>query len=206
MKITVEFDPGELAKGAGLTATTVEQQVSAAAPTAPPGVDVAMAAAGAIDGGPAPEPLRRHQTMRWPASRLSLLRKPRVLHTELVTITPEVRSHLYGRWGGSQIGRRRGRHGRLYVRDGTPDDDVTSDEELPVATGGVTAQGRLSQLSAINRRNAGLFDHLGGAQHDPWGYGKAKRLGGFEVHGHLKFCRELHRETPGLSPRRMRST
>ena len=54
MKITVEFDPGELAKGAGLTAPTVEQQVSAAAPTAPPGVDVAMAAAGAIDGGPAP--------------------------------------------------------------------------------------------------------------------------------------------------------
>ena len=53
MKITIEFDPGELAKGAGLPATTVEQQVSAAAPAAPPGVDMAPAA-GAIDGGPAP--------------------------------------------------------------------------------------------------------------------------------------------------------
>jgi hypothetical protein len=32
-----------------------------------------------------------------------------------------------------------GRHVRLYVRDGTPDDEVTSEEELPVATGGITA-------------------------------------------------------------------
>jgi hypothetical protein len=54
MKITIEFDPGEVAKGAGLTATRVEEQVSAAAPTTPPGLDVATAAAGAIDGGPAP--------------------------------------------------------------------------------------------------------------------------------------------------------
>ena len=30
------------------------------------------------------------------------------------------------------------------------------------------------------------------------GYGKAERLGGFEVHGHLEFCRKLHREIARL--------
>src|SRR6516162_1288989 len=37
-----------------------------------------------------------------------------------------------------------------------------------------------------------LFDHLVGAKQDRWGYGKTKRLGGLEVYGHLKFCRELN--------------
>jgi hypothetical protein len=34
-----------------------------------------------------------------------------------------------------------------------------------------------------------LFDHLVGAQHDRWGYGKAKRLGGLEVQDHLELGR-----------------
>jgi hypothetical protein len=37
-----------------------------------------------------------------------------------------------------------------------------------------------------------LFDHLVGAKQNRWGYRKAKRLGGLEVHGHLKFCRQLN--------------
>ena len=54
------------------------------------------------------------------------------------------------------------------------------------------------EVSAINRHNRHLFDHLVGAQRDRWGYGKAKRLGGLEVHGHLEFRRELHREIARL--------
>src|SRR5215468_3527576 len=53
-------------------------------------------------------------------------------------------------------------------------------------------------LSAINRHNQHLFDHLGGAQQNRWGYGKAKRLGGLEVEDHLKFCRQLNGELRGL--------
>ena len=30
-----------------------------------------------------------------------------------------------------------------------------------------------------------LFDHLGGAQQNRWGYGKVERLGGLEVQDHL---------------------
>ena len=43
-----------------------------------------------------------------------------------------------------------------------------------------------------------LFDLLISAKQYRWGYGKAERLGGLEVHGHLKFCRKLHREIAGL--------
>ena len=46
--------------------------------------------------------------------------------------------------------------------------------------------------------NQQLFDDLGGAQHDRWGYGKAERLSGLEVHDHLKLGRELHREIARL--------
>src|SRR6516164_8530736 len=53
-------------------------------------------------------------------------------------------------------------------------------------------------LSAINRHNQQLFDDLGGAQHYRRGYGKTERLGGLEVHGHLKLGRELHREIARL--------
>jgi len=38
------------------------------------------------------------------------------------------------------------------------------------------------------------FDHLVGDREQVRRNGKAERLGGLEVHGHLKFCRELHRE------------
>jgi hypothetical protein len=31
-----------------------------------------------------------------------------------------------------------------------------------------------------------------------WGHRKAERLGGLEVHGHLEFCRKLHREIARL--------
>ena len=54
------------------------------------------------------------------------------------------------------------------------------------------------EVSAINRHNEQLFDGLVGAQHDRWGYGKAKRLGGFEVQDHLKFCRQLNRKIARL--------
>ena len=54
------------------------------------------------------------------------------------------------------------------------------------------------KCSAINRYNRQLFDHLGGAQQNRWGYRKAERLGDLEVDGHLKFCRELHREIARL--------
>ena len=52
--------------------------------------------------------------------------------------------------------------------------------------------------SAINRHNQQLFDHLGGAQHDGWGYRKAERLGGLEVQDHLELGRKLHREIARL--------
>src|SRR6516162_8989440 len=60
------------------------------------------------------------------------------------------------------------------------------------------AQGRLCHLSAINRHNRRLFDHLGGAQHYRWGYGKTERLGGLEVDDHLELGRKLHREIARL--------
>src|SRR5262249_43180524 len=68
------------------------------------------------------------------------------------------------------------------------------DVRLPIPIAGIRAQGRFSQLSAINRHNQQLFDDLGGAQQNRWGYRKAERLGGLEVHDHLEFRRELHRE------------
>jgi hypothetical protein len=54
------------------------------------------------------------------------------------------------------------------------------------------AQGRLGQLSAINRHNQELFDLLVGAQHDRWGYRKAERPGSLEVQDHLKLGRNLN--------------
>ena len=53
-------------------------------------------------------------------------------------------------------------------------------------------------LSAINRHNQRLFDLFVGAKQYRWGYGKTERLGGPEVHGHLKFGRKLHREIARL--------
>src|SRR5215467_12307161 len=41
-----------------------------------------------------------------------------------------------------------------------------------------------SPRSLVTGRGASL-DDLIGAQHDRWGYGKAERLRGLEVHGHL---------------------
>jgi hypothetical protein len=38
----------------------------------------------------------------------------------------------------------------------------------------------------MNRHNQQLFDDLVGAQHYRWGHRKAERLGGLEVHGHLR--------------------
>jgi len=46
--------------------------------------------------------------------------------------------------------------------------------------------------SGRRRRPAALFNHLVGAQQNRWGYRKAERLGGLEVHGHLEFCRQLN--------------
>src|SRR5262249_22185458 len=40
---------------------------------------------------------------------------------------------------------------------------------------------------------AALFDLLVSAQQNQWGYRKAERLGGLEVHDHLKLGRKLHR-------------
>ena len=53
--------------------------------------------------------------------------------------------------------------------------------------------------SAINRHNRQLFDDFVGAQQYRWGYGKAERLGGLAVHGHLVFYRKLHREIARLA-------
>src|SRR6516225_8632597 len=54
------------------------------------------------------------------------------------------------------------------------------------------------KCSAINRHNQQLFDDLGGAQQNRWGYLKAERLGGLVVHDHLKLGRQLHREIARL--------
>ena len=51
MKITIEFDPGDLAKQA---ATAAEGQASASAPMASPDMAAATAAVGVIDAGPGP--------------------------------------------------------------------------------------------------------------------------------------------------------
>ena len=51
-----------------------------------------------------------------------------------------------------------------------------------------------SAVGAMRGHAPALFDDFVGAQHYRWGYGKAKRFSGLEVHGHLKFCRKLHRE------------
>ena len=69
---------------------------------------------------------------------------------------------------------------------------------FPIPIAAFRAQGRFSQLSAINRHNQQLFDDLGCTQHYRWGYGKTERLGGLEVQDHLKFCRKLHREIARL--------
>src|SRR5262249_58024903 len=60
------------------------------------------------------------------------------------------------------------------------------------------AQGRLGQLSAINRHNQQLFDDLIGAQQNRWGYRKAERGGGLAVQDYLKSRRKLHREIARL--------
>ena len=54
------------------------------------------------------------------------------------------------------------------------------------------------EVSAINRHNRQLFDDLGGAQQNRWGYGKAKRLGSAEVQDHLELGRKLHRKIARL--------
>ena len=54
------------------------------------------------------------------------------------------------------------------------------------------------EVSAINRHNAALWDHLVGKDRNRWGYRKAERLGGLEVDDHLEFCRKLHREIARL--------
>ena len=58
------------------------------------------------------------------------------------------------------------------------------------------------KCSAINRHNQQLFDLLISAQEYRRGYGEAERLGGLEVHDHLKFCRKLHREIARLAERK----
>ena len=52
---------------------------------------------------------------------------------------------------------------------------------LPLPIPAFRAQGRLSQLSAINRHNRQLFDLLVGAQQNRRGHGKTERLGGLAV-------------------------
>jgi hypothetical protein len=52
--------------------------------------------------------------------------------------------------------------------------------------------------TAVTSVRAFSFDDLVGAQLNRRGYGKAKRLGGLEVHDHLEFCRELHRKIARL--------
>ena len=69
---------------------------------------------------------------------------------------------------------------------------------LPVPIAEFRAEGTLGQLSAKNRHKWQLFDDLLGAQQDRRGYGKAERIGGIEVHGHLELGRQLHREIARL--------
>jgi hypothetical protein len=54
MKITIELDPGEQAKGVAQTVTAAAGQAGASAPMASPDMAVATAAVGAIDAGPGP--------------------------------------------------------------------------------------------------------------------------------------------------------
>ena len=53
---------------------------------------------------------------------------------------------------------------------------------------------------AMNRlmHRSNLFDHLSSAHQNRSGYDKTERLGGLEVHDHLKFGRKLHREIARL--------
>src|SRR5215475_1891904 len=50
----------------------------------------------------------------------------------------------------------------------------------------------------MRRSKRPLLDHFVGAQQNRWGYRKAKRLGGLDVHDHLVFHRKLHREIARL--------
>jgi hypothetical protein len=54
MKITIEFDPAEWARGAAQTVTVAPGPVSAAAPMAVSEMAAARAPVGAIDAGPGP--------------------------------------------------------------------------------------------------------------------------------------------------------
>jgi hypothetical protein len=47
---------------------------------------------------------------------------------------------------------------------------------------------------------ADLFDHLIGAQHYRWGYGKTKRRGGLAVQDHLQLGRQLTELLVALFP------
>jgi hypothetical protein len=58
-----------------------------------------------------------------------------------------------------------------------------------------TIKGALQRADCFALRNF-LFDHLGGAKQNGLRYREAKRLGGLEIYGHLKFCRKLHRKIP----------
>src|SRR6516164_4132683 len=69
-------------------------------------------------------------------------------------------------------------------------------EMAPIPTESCALQRRSS--SAINRHNQQLFDDLGGAQQNRWGYGKTECRGGLAVHDHLELGRKLHREIARL--------
>jgi hypothetical protein len=84
--------------------------------------------------------------------------------------------------------------------------DGAAPGRAPAVTGDVAARPKLASIELANRGGAarvscsggrslaGLFDHLVGAKQDRWGHRKTQRLGGHEVHDHLKFCRKLHRK------------
>ena len=69
--------------------------------------------------------------------------------------------------------------------------------ELPPIPTEICALQRKSS-SAINRHNQQLFDDLGGAQQNRWGYLKTERLGGLAVHDHLELGRKLYRQVARL--------
>src|SRR5215471_6464316 len=50
----------------------------------------------------------------------------------------------------------------------------------------------------VLRCEISLFDHLVSTQQDRLRHRQTERLGGLEVHGHLEFCRKLHREIARL--------
>src|SRR6516165_8511897 len=52
----------------------------------------------------------------------------------------------------------------------------------------------LTSLIRVGSCGVSSFDHLVGAQHYRWGYGKPERRGGLAVHDHLELGRQLHRE------------